>query len=67
LRLKPGTKFAVFGSGDTVVMKRLELPDMKREWKHIFRLMDKKRLHLSENEILSEIRAARKEKSAAKG
>jgi AbrB family looped-hinge helix DNA binding protein len=65
LRLKPGTKFVVFGSGDTVVMKRLELPDMKSEWQHIFKLMDKKRLNLSENEILREVRAARKDKCVA--
>jgi len=48
LRLEPGTKFLVFGRGDTVVMKKLELPDVRREWEGIFKMMDKKGLKLSE-------------------
>ncbi len=29
LRIKEGTKFAVYGSGDTIIFKRLELPNVK--------------------------------------
>jgi len=32
LGIKPKTKFLVFGRGDIVIMKRLELPDVKKEW-----------------------------------
>ena len=29
LKIKEGTKFAVYGSGDTIVFKRLEIPTAK--------------------------------------
>ena len=48
LGIKPRTKFLVFGRGDTVIMKKLELPDVKKEWDDIFKMMDKKGLKLSE-------------------
>ena len=51
LKIKPKTKFLVFGKGDTVIMKKLELPDMKKEWNEIFKVMDKKNLKISEEEI----------------
>jgi len=66
MRIKPKTKFIVFGSGDTVIMKRLELPDLKKEWKEIFKMMDKKGLRISEKEVLTEIEASRKEKRDSK-
>jgi AbrB family looped-hinge helix DNA binding protein len=62
LGIKPKTRFLVFGRGDTVIMKKLELPDLKKEWEDIFQLMDKKGLKLSEDEILKEIKQSRKEK-----
>jgi len=48
LGIKPRTKFLVFGRGDTVIMKKLELPDVKKEWEQIFKMIDKKGLKLSE-------------------
>ena len=60
LGIKPKTKFLVFGKGDTVIMKKLELPDMKEEWNEIFKVMDKKNLKLSESEIHKEIAETRK-------
>ena len=51
LGIKPRTKFLVFGRGDTVIMKRLKLPDVKKEWEEIFKMMDEKGLKLSEGEI----------------
>ena len=42
LGIKPGTKFIVYGRGDIVVMKKLELPDLRKEWDEIFRAMDAK-------------------------
>jgi AbrB family looped-hinge helix DNA binding protein len=61
LGIKPRTKFLVFGRGDIVIMKRLELPDVEKEWEDIFRMMDEKGLKLSEKEILEEVAASRKE------
>ena len=60
LKIKPKTKFLVFGKGDTVIMKKLELPDMKKEWNEIFKAMDKKNLSISEKEVLEEVAEARK-------
>jgi len=66
LGIKPRTKFLVFGRGDTVIMKKLELPDVKKEWDEIYKIMDKKELKLSEEEIQKEIAAARREKLKSK-
>ncbi|HVB95607.1 MAG TPA: AbrB/MazE/SpoVT family DNA-binding domain-containing protein [Nitrososphaerales archaeon] len=66
LRIKPRTKFLVFGRGDTVIMKRLELPDVKKEWEEIFKMMEEKGLKLSEKEVQDEIAAVRSERRQAK-
>jgi AbrB family looped-hinge helix DNA binding protein len=63
LGIKPKTKFLVYGRGDTVIMKKLELPDLKKEWDDIFKTMDKKELKFSEKEIREEIANARKTRS----
>ena len=60
LKIKPKTKFLVYGKGDTVIMKRLELPDVRKEWDEIFKMMDKKNLKITEEEILREIVKTRK-------
>ncbi len=62
LGIKPKTKFLVYGRGDTVIMKKLELPDLKKEWEDIFKMMDKKELKLSDKEIQKEIAETRKSK-----
>ena len=62
LKLKPGTKFLIFGRGNTVVMKRLELPDLKGEWEEIFKAMDKKGLEISEKEVQEEVTKVRRER-----
>ena len=61
LGIKPKTKFLVYGRGDTVIMKKLELPDLKKEWEDMFKAMDKKELKISDKEIEKEIAEARKE------
>jgi len=63
LCIKPRTKFLVFGRGDTVIMKRIQLPDIKKEWEDLFKLMDKKDLKLTEEQIQEEITASRKAKT----
>lgn len=60
LGIKPKTKFLVYGRGDTVIMKKLELPDLKKEWDDIFKMMDKKELKISDKEVQKEIAEARK-------
>jgi len=62
LGLKPKTKFLVYGRGDTIIMRKLELPDLRREWDGIFEVMDKKGLKISEKEIQKEISVARRGK-----
>ncbi len=60
LGIKPKTKFLVYGRGDTVIMKKLALPDLKKEWEDLFNLMDKKELKLSDKELQQEIAETRK-------
>jgi AbrB family looped-hinge helix DNA binding protein len=60
LGIKPKNKFLVYGRGDTIIMKKLELPNLKKEWEDIFKMMDKKGLKISDEEIQKEIAAARK-------
>ena len=42
--IKPKNKFLVYGRGDTIIMKKLELPSLKKEWEDIFRMMDIKNI-----------------------
>ena len=60
LGIKPRSKFVVYGRGDTIILKRLDLPRLEKEWEDIFKEMDKKKLKLSEEEILKEIADYRK-------
>ncbi len=60
LKIKPKNKFLVYGKGDTIILKKIELPDIKKEWDNIFELMDKKGLKISDKEIEEEIRQVRK-------
>jgi AbrB family looped-hinge helix DNA binding protein len=60
LGIKPKNKFLVYGRGDTIIMKKLDLPNLKQEWDDIFKQMDKKELKMSEEEIQKEIATARK-------
>ena len=60
LGIKPKNKFLVYGKGDIIIMKKLEIPDLKKEWDNIFEMMDKKELDISEKEIEGEVSQARK-------
>lgn len=62
LGIKPKNKFLVYGRGDTIIMKKLDLPSLKKEWDDIFELMDKKVLKLSDEEIQKEVAAERQKK-----
>ena len=60
--IKAKNKFLVYGKGDTIIMKKLEIPDLKKEWDSIFKMMDKKELKISDEEIEEEIRQSRKKR-----
>jgi AbrB family looped-hinge helix DNA binding protein len=60
LGIKPKNKFLVYGRGDTIIMKKLELPSLKQEWDDIFKLMDKKAIKISDEEIQKEVATVRK-------
>jgi AbrB family looped-hinge helix DNA binding protein len=62
LGIKPKNKFVIYGRGDTIIMKKLELPNLKKEWEDIFKMMDNKALKISDEEIQKEIAATRKTK-----
>lgn len=55
------TKFIVFGQGDTIVLKRLQLPDVRKEWEKIFASANKKP-KVSEADVGREVEAHRAEK-----
>ncbi|MGD0451858.1 MAG: AbrB/MazE/SpoVT family DNA-binding domain-containing protein [Candidatus Bathyarchaeia archaeon] len=58
--IKAKNKFLVYGKGDTIIMKKLEIPDLKKEWDSIFEMMEGKELKISDEEIEEEIRQVRK-------
>lgn len=65
LKLDPKTRLLVYGEGDTVVMKKLYLPDLKEEWEKIKQIMEgRNRKHgaLTEEEVKREVEAYRREK-----
>jgi AbrB family looped-hinge helix DNA binding protein len=61
LGIKPKNKFLVYGRGDTIIMKKLQLPSLKKEWEDIFEMMNKKGLKISDEEVQKEVAAARKQ------
>jgi len=62
LGIKPKTKLLVFVMEGNIIMRKLDIPDVKKEWRNIFQRMDKKRLKLDENDVIKEIKTHRKEK-----
>jgi AbrB family looped-hinge helix DNA binding protein len=59
LDLSPKTKLLVYRKDNLLILKKLEIPDIAKEWDEIFKLMDKKGLKLSEADIQQEIDAVR--------
>lgn len=66
LGMKPKMKFLVFGQGDVIVLKRLDLPDVRREWAGIFAATATKGSVVSESEVLEEVASARRAKRSKK-
>ncbi len=66
LRIKSGTKFAVYGRGDTIIFKRVELPTVNDfEKLTVFgRAFAKKKGIKSERDVVARIHKGRGVKSA---
>lgn len=65
LGLKPKTKFLIKGKGKTLILRKLDLEQEKREMENIWKEIDKAfkgRRRPSEKEILDEVQAYRKAK-----
>jgi len=65
LKLTPKTKFLVYGYRDTVMLKKLELPDVKEELESLWAEMDKMfagKRRPTEEEIVAEVHRYRAEK-----
>ncbi len=64
--LKPKAKFAVERKGDAIVLIRLSSPDVQKKLDEVFRMMDKKRLKITDIKIAKEIKEHRKKKKQVK-
>lgn len=65
LKLKPKTKLLVYGEEDTIIMKKLHIPDLREEWERIRQIIeerDRKYGPLSEEDVKKEVEAYRREK-----
>jgi len=66
LGIKPKTRFIVYGEGDTVIMTKIYLPDVRAEWKRLSAVMDKRKAKYGDisdeeiNEIIQKHRHERK-------
>ena len=62
MRLKPKDRLIVYGEADTIIMKRLELPELKETWakiRQIARERNRKHGRLSQKDIDKEVMAVR--------
>lgn len=70
LGIKPRSKLLVYGIEDTIILKRLSLPDIRKEMQQLWKEVDKKIAkygEMSEQEIQAEIEKYRSEKRSRKG
>ena len=66
LKLKPKTKLLVYGEGDTIIMKRLYLPDLRKEWERIRQIVEERNRKygpLTEEDVKEEVEAYRRERT----
>jgi AbrB family looped-hinge helix DNA binding protein len=67
--IKPRSKLIVYSIDDAIVLKKLVLPDPKKEMENLWKKIDKKISkygELTEEEIQKEIEAARRSRKKAK-
>ncbi len=66
LGIRPKTRFLVYGEGDTLLLRKVELPDIREEWKSLKATIEKrveKYGPITEEEIEATVRKHRHEKS----
>lgn len=66
LKLKPKTKLLIYGADDTIIMKKLYLPDLREEWERIRQIVaerDRKYGPLTEEDVKKEVEAYRRAKA----
>ena len=66
LNIRPKTKLLVYGEGDTLILKKLGLPDLRREWAELFRAIGRKKLRVTEEEVAREVQAVRRQRRMSK-
>lgn len=59
LDLTPKTKLLVYKKDNLLILKKLEIPDIVKEWDDIVKKMSKKGLKMSFEEIQKEVDAVR--------
>jgi AbrB family looped-hinge helix DNA binding protein len=60
------SKFVVLGRGDAIVLKRLTVPDLEREFEQAFSDIKRKASGLSEADVEAEVKAHRSERRRRK-
>lgn len=60
LGVEPRTKFAVYGEGDVIVLKRLHLPDLRKEWEKVFASARAARPRPTAAQVTREVQAVRR-------
>lgn len=63
LQLTPKSKMLVYGDRNTVILKKIEIPKIYKDWAEIFNNLDKKKLKLSVRDVQKEIESYRREKN----
>lgn len=63
LKLKPRTKLLVYGMDDVIILKKLTIPDVRKELQSLYKKIDKRIVkfgELTEEEIAREVQRYRK-------
>jgi len=66
LGLGERAKFVVLGQGDTIILKRLALPDLEREFERTFADIRERTSGLTEGDVDAEVKAHRAQRSRRK-
>jgi antitoxin PrlF len=60
LGISPKTKFVVYGEGDIILLKRMAVPDVRKEFEEIFEAADRKRLGLTQKDVAKKVASRRR-------
>lgn len=62
LGLKPETKLLAYGKKDMIILRKIKIPKIYKNWGEVFDVMEEKKLKLTARDVQKEIEAYRKEK-----